>query len=160
MQNPMDQVGGKMKLTHCSRRWFWAMGLLALLGCGQGGRVSVEGTVTLDGKPLKEGTVQFTPLAGTNGPTAGANIVDGKFVVPPQGGPFVGKFQVQITAAGKTGRKVPGPFGRGLMEEYKQVLPPRYNTASELKADVTANGPNHFDFALTLDKGSPPPSSQ
>jgi hypothetical protein len=152
-----DQVGTIFEITASSRsfwRWFCAIGLLALLGCGHGGRVSVEGTVTLDGRPLKTGTVQFRPLAGTNGPTAGANVVDGKFVVPPQGGPFLGKFRVEITAVGKTGRKVSNLTGTGLTDECVQILPSRYNTASELQADVTANGPNHFDFTLTSDKGS------
>jgi hypothetical protein len=29
------------------------------------------------------------------------------------------------------------------------LLPPRYNTASELRATVTSDGPNEFNFDLT-----------
>lgn len=147
-----DQVAETFTITaspHCLWRWPVAIGLLAMLGCGHGGRVPLEGTVSLDGRPLKDGTIQFRPLAGTNGPTAGAQIVDGKFVIPVQGSPFVGKFSIEITATRLTGRKVPNPIGSGMVDECKQFLPSRYNSESQLQAEVTANGPNHFDFAIT-----------
>jgi hypothetical protein len=122
--------------------------LPALLGCGHGGRMSVEGTVTLDGRPLEKGSVQFCPLPGSTGPTAGGDIVNGKFVILPSGGPFAGKFMVQINSAGLTGRKIRDPRSNAIVDEYAQCLPAKYNSKSELQAEVTAHGPNHFDFAL------------
>jgi hypothetical protein len=119
------------------------------LGCGHGGRMSVEGTVTLDGRPLEKGSIQFSPLPGTKGPTAGGDIVNGKFNILPVGGPFAGKFTVQINAVGLTGRKILDPRSNTMVDEYAQCLPARYNSQSELQAEVTANGPNRFDFALT-----------
>lgn len=123
--------------------------LATSLGCGHGGRMSVEGTVTLDGRPLEKGDIQFNPLPGTTGPTAGAEIVDGKYAIPPSGGPFVGKYRVEITAAGLTGRKVPDLRSNGMIDEYAQILPARYNSESQLESEVTASGPNRFDFELT-----------
>ena len=126
-----------------------AIVLLSMLGCGQSGRVSVEGTVTLDGQPLKNAQIQFHPLPGTAGPTAGADIVDGKFAIPTSGGPFVGKFEVQIIKLGLTGKKVFDPRSNSMIDEYIQILPTRYNAKSELEAEVAASGPNSFEFTLT-----------
>ena len=132
-----------------------AVGVPTLWGCGHDGRVPLQGTVTLDGQTLNQGTIQFRPLAGTNGPTAGAQVVAGKFLVPAQGAPFAGKFRVEITSSKLTGRKIPNPMGNGTVDECKQYLPARYNTASELQAEVAASGDNNFDFQLESDrKGS------
>jgi hypothetical protein len=134
----------------------------ALLGCARGTRMAVEGTVTLDGRPLEKGSIQFSPLPGSTGPTAGANIVGGKFTILPVGGPFAGKFRVQITAVGLTGRKVLDPRSNSMIDEYTQCLPARYNSQSQLQAEVAANGSNHFDFAIVSEKGllGPKPSVQ
>jgi hypothetical protein len=134
-----------------------AIVLLASLGCGHNARMSVEGTATLDGRPLEKGYIRFSPLPGTTGPTAGAEIVNGKFVVLSSGGPFAGDFTVQITAAGLTGRKVLDPRSNAMVDEYAQYLPARYNSQSELRAKVTAGGSNRFDFALTTEKTSSAP---
>lgn len=126
--------------------------ILTASGCGNNGRVSLEGTVTLDGRPMEKGYIRFSPLPGSTGPTAGGDVVEGKFVVLPSGGPFVGNFQVQITAADFTGRKVRDPRSGAMIDEYTQCLPARYNRQSELQAEVTASGPNQFDFALASQK--------
>ena len=56
---------------------------LLICGCGgAGGRQSIEGTVTLDGKPLEKGQITFVPQSGTQGPTAGAEIIAGRFAIP------------------------------------------------------------------------------
>ena len=125
------------------------MVLSSLLGCGHGGRVSVEGTVTLDGRPLEKGQIQFSPLPGSTGPTAGADIVNGKFAIPPSDGPFAGNFRVQVSQVGLTGRKVLDPRSNSMVDEYAQILPARYNKESRLEAKVTASGPNRLKFALT-----------
>jgi hypothetical protein len=125
-----------------------AMALCAACGCGHRGRAAVEGTVTLDGRPLDQGGIVFSPLSGTAGPTAGAQILDGNFAITRSGGTFPGKFRVEITSARPTGRKVAGRTGSGLIDELAQCLPARYNRDSELRAEVTDSGPNHFEFAL------------
>jgi hypothetical protein len=130
-------------------RFLLCVVLLSILpGCSHGGRMSLEGTVTLDGQPLEKGSILFRPLSDTKGPTAGADVVGGKFAILSSGGPFAGTFRVDITAAGPTGRKVPNLRGDGMMDEYTQYLPARYNSQSELTATVTEKGPNRFEFAL------------
>lgn len=125
----------------------------ASFGCGRSERMSVEGTVTLDGQPLEKGSIQFSPMPGTNGPTAGADIVAGKFIIRSAGGPFAGSFRVQISAAGVTGRKVLDPRSNTMIDEFAQVLPARYNSQSELQAEVKAGDVNRLEFALASDKG-------
>ena len=125
------------------------MCLLMLVGCGQtDDRRSLEGTVTLDGVPLAEGNIALRPLPGTGGPTAGGNITEGKFAISPEQGTFVGTFRVEITATRKTGRKVMDPILQTEIDETEQFIPVRFNRQSELTAEVTADGPNRFEFAL------------
>lgn len=140
--------------TRCLLGWLCLIGLAVLPGCGESGRLPLEGTVTLDGQPLPKGYIQFSPLAGTAGPTAGTDVVDGKFSIPAQGGTFAGKFLVSITAAGRTGRKVINPLSGTTADEIAQLLPPQYNRESKLQAEVKAGGPNRFDFPLVSGKTS------
>jgi hypothetical protein len=122
--------------------------LPVLIGCGGPSRLNVEGTVTLDGKPLEKGAIQFCPQTGTPGPTAGGDVVGGAFAIPASQGPLAGKFSVQITATGPTGRKVFDERSRGMIEEYAQYIPAKYNTHSELQVDVAAKQKNRFEFAI------------
>ena len=81
--------------------------LLSCWGCSRAtGRQALEGTVTLDGNPLAEGSIVFIPQAGTKSPTCGGNISQGRFSILPAGGASCGTFRVEITAARNTGRKV------------------------------------------------------
>ena len=126
-------------------------GLLILLGCSQsGGRQSLEGTVTLDGVPVAEGSIVFLPQAGTKSPTCGGTISEGQFSIAPAGGAACGTFRVEITALRNTGRKVTSFYmGQSIeKDESEQYIPARYNSQSELTAPVTEQGPNRFEFAL------------
>ena len=126
------------------------LGLLVLAGCDRGSdRQALEGTVTLDGAPLAEGSITLRPLPGTRGPTAGGKINEGKFLISAEGGTFVGTFRVEITASRKTGRKVKDPMLGHEMDETVQFIPVRYNRQSKLTAVVTEAGPNRFTFPLT-----------
>lgn len=137
------------------RRITWiavcGLGLLLLAGCGQASqRADLEGTVTLDGKPLAEGRIKFIPQPDTGGPSAGAKIAEGRFSIARAKGIFPGMFRVEITASRKTGRKVENPIAPGnFFAETVQYLPSRYNRQSELTAEVTTEGPNQFEFVLS-----------
>ena len=120
---------------------------VALTGCGGHDREPVHGTVTIDGQPLAEGQIVFTPKPGTASPTAGAMIKDGSYKVSTTNEKFVGAFRVEITASRPDGRTVKGPRGETI-EGMSNYIPARFNTASELSAEVTASGPNQFNFPL------------
>jgi hypothetical protein len=102
-------------------------------------RASVQGSVTLDGRPLEDGMVVLTPAAGTKGPTAGSALSKGKFSIAVASGPVVGRYRVEIMAVRKTGRKVKSVIpvgGRKERDETEQFIPTRYNTASELEVEI------------------------
>jgi hypothetical protein len=112
-------------------------------GCGRGGGLAaISGTVTYDGKALEKGLISFLPADG-NGPTAAAPIANGKYIAKA----VPGKKLVRIE-----GYKVIGehPFSRNnprLVVEQKQILPPRYNSKSELTREITPTD-RTCDFAL------------
>jgi hypothetical protein len=128
--------------------WFPLVGGCLIAGCGYSSRASLEGTVTLDEQPLPSGSITFVPLVGTQSPTAGGEIVDGKFEVPAQGGTYSGKFRVEINASRANGEKVPHPGSGQLVDTYEQYLPPQYNSDSELEVEVHVGQLNRFEFAL------------
>ena len=93
----------------------------------------VSGTVTLDGQPLKEGTIRFVPVDGKS-PTADARIADGQFraTVP------VGEKIVEISAPKVVGkhRMYESPDSP-VVDKVIELLPPRFNVRSELRITVT-----------------------
>ena len=62
-------------------------------------RYSAEGTVKLDGEPLKQGTLNFNPDvdAGTDGPSAFAIVKDGKFTIAESQGLVEGQVVAYLT---------------------------------------------------------------
>lgn len=146
-------------------RFAVVLGLLSTLGCGSGERlgVAVSGKVTFNGEPLKDGAIAFIPQPGTEGPTAGASVVDGRYSIPRAGGPFPGKYRVEINAfreVRKANKQELGGamFGRdpsefGLKPEAnairENVIPARYNQESQLSAEVPDRGDVELDYALS-----------
>lgn len=49
-----------------------------LVGCFGDGKLSVSGTVSVNGTPVDQGTIRFAPADG-KGPTDGATITAGKY---------------------------------------------------------------------------------
>lgn len=121
----------------------------AAIGChGPANRWPVQGAVTFDGRPLSHGAISFFPAnAGGSGPTSGAEIKDGKYAVPADKGLQPGSVRVQITSVQKTGKKKM-VHGTEEVDEFIDIVPPRYNSASVLTVDVTAGGSNVFNFDL------------
>lgn len=130
-----------------------ALGLALLVapGCGpgSGGRLPVQGAVTLDGEPVDEGVIVFLPAGGADAANrAGGPIKAGRYAIPARQGLLPGKYRVEIRWNQKTGRQISVPGDApNMMDETRQVVPARYNTRSELTADVMS-GSTAFDFAL------------
>jgi len=133
---------------------FFASSLAALFAVGCGGeegppREPISGVVTLDGRPLEKGLITFTPEAGGDLVVSGL-VVDGAFSLPRAEGPGLGPHRVDVwskKATGKTLKDRNDPDNP--VEETVEQIPPRYNTRSELKADVVQGGENRFTYDLT-----------
>lgn len=120
------------------------------IGCGPGGPeiASVEGTVTMDGKPLENASVVFTP---PNGRPAGARTdAEGHYVLNFSGGrqgAIPGENRVQISTL-----RDPFPDGKGgVVPAQPETVPIRYNQESELTFNVVDGQKNVADFELTSD---------
>ncbi len=134
-------------------RWFISRAMLASLlagGCGgdPNGQQPVSGTVLFQGQPLDQGHLLFVPaVSGTT--EAGATIEQGAFDIPQANGLVPGSYQVKVFSYDQSGAKVqnadiPGDPGN---VQFKERIPTRYNTKTELTAEVKS-GRNHFDFKL------------
>jgi len=117
-------------------------------GCGPTGpqKITVQGTVTLDGVPVPEGQVVFIPSDPALGAAGGA-IADGVFTVTT----FKGPHRVEVHAQKQVTRPVPPG---ALPEEgitFVSIIPKRYNERTTLTFDVQS--PNDKpEFALNSNK--------
>ena len=117
--------------------------LAALSGCGPGGpqTVPVSGSVTFTGQPVADGEIAFRSADGATASWAG-RIVAGRYAIRSTVGPK----RVEIIAVRPKPGAKPKASGEGVINEM--YIPDRYNLESELTADITAAGPNEFDFKL------------
>jgi hypothetical protein len=125
-----------------------ACGVLLSAGCSDTRRQPIGGAVTLDGQPLAKGYIRLLPSEGTAGPTAGATIENGRFSIDAAKSTFVGSFRVEIVATRPSNRTAIDPETGQKISVPEQYLPARYNTDSQLTADIADNRPNQLEFAL------------
>jgi hypothetical protein len=110
--------------------------------------------VTFDGKPLEDGTIEFQPSGAGGAVAAGGVISRGQFAIPRAEGPVPGKYNVAIydqantrtTGSAEGVASVAG--ARKSLADLRGTIPPRYNSATELTADVMPGGLNRFTFDL------------
>ncbi|NLF71159.1 MAG: hypothetical protein GX575_19180 [Candidatus Anammoximicrobium sp.] len=99
--------------------------------------------MTFDGQPIAEGRILFRGT-GSDPRAFSAEIKNGQYQMEA----LAGKMRVEITAS----RPVPGKFDESNPGEKVPVgemyIPARYNSQSELTAEVTA-GKNELNFDLT-----------
>jgi hypothetical protein len=121
--------------------------LLLFAGCNP--KPTVTGVVCVDGEPLARGSISFVPVddrdkvAGDRGPGGGSPIVEGKYNI--EKGLTIGKYRIEIQGVREEPRrKMLDPFGLPVTREVN-VVPPEYNTHSNLIRDVKA-GSNTIDF--------------
>lgn len=127
-----------------------------LTGCGGGStyegpqRAEVLGTVTLDGKPVENGSINFQPRDQKNRP-AGAVIAGGQYTIPEGKGPNFGEYDVYISAKTE-GEEVPEVDDEGeptgeITTNSKELVPSKYNEETELKVTISES-PQEESFEL------------
>ena len=138
----------------------WALSLAVIVVVGCGGPPAdvpplgeVTGRVTLDGKPLANAAVVFSPADKRD--SMGTTDENGEYTLlfARQLGATIGKHTVRIT------KGAGGPAGEHAEGEQKdaaepaEAIPAKYNTESTLTADVKP-GSNTFDFNLESEPGA------
>ncbi len=119
-----------------------------LVGCGPSdGMIDINGTVTMDGKPVESGSITLTPVDGSS-KVGGGTFENGTFST--RAAP--GEMAVQIR--GHEIVQLPNPtkeqIERGLDTERHEIVPAAYNSASKLRINISPDNTT-FDFALTKD---------
>jgi hypothetical protein len=101
-----------MQLPGAVRKTFIVMGaaVQVLGGCGSppANRADVEGTVTLGGMPLDQGSIMFVPAEGTRGLVAGGPIDGGRYRLTGKAGVAIGRDVVEISAPERFSAMAPG----------------------------------------------------
>jgi hypothetical protein len=132
--------------------------MLLLAGCGREGakKGAVSGAVTLDGKPLDNGSILFVPAQGTHGTAAGGAIENGRYQFDEAHGPAIGWNLVEIRAPRKTGKMVQKPFAPPgqMIPEQAEVISSKYNSDTTLKVEIKP-GDNTADFKVASISASP-----
>ena len=124
-------------------------------GCRREGpeRAIVTGRVTYQGKPLREGQIRFVPTSGSELPTAGAFVLDGRYTADGKGGVPVGTHKVIIEAYRIVGRGQPDEGVEQSPETAparNQFLPAKYNARTELEITIEPGASTVTqDFDLT-----------
>ncbi len=127
---------------------------LLLTGCSSESTkfARVSGRVTVNGQPLANASVVFSPIGGKDkinpGPGSGARTdADGRYTLTVVGkdtkGAVVGKHRVSIT-------RIFDADSADDSRKHAKQLPPKYHDkTSELEFDVLASGTDTADFELT-----------
>lgn len=127
--------------------------LIAISGCGSEPaykgpqRFALSGKVTLDGAPVDGGTISFLSMAPKANPSGGP-ISAGTYTVPEERGANAEMYRVEIRWLKPTGEKVKDDDTGGMIDVVKEVIPAKFNTQTELKADVKADKTT-FNFDLS-----------
>lgn len=148
------------------RTYIWVCVIFSMLcvsGCQKGPKTgTVEGVVTMDGQPLANVLVTFTPVEGGMAST-GTTDEQGKYtlVYPGGKGALVGKHKVSVRtlpkaqAATEISSDDPsyeaaysGAVQSSSTTAFVEPIPPKYNVQTELVVEVKS-GRNKIDLPLT-----------
>jgi hypothetical protein len=105
----------------------------------------VSGSVTLDGHPVQNATIIFTPQGP--GLAAAALIDDGKFVLSEMDGPTPGEHRVRINP-NEAELELASPVELA-QAARRPKIPKAYQTDGQLKAKVTGQAQQPLSFELT-----------
>jgi hypothetical protein len=135
-------------------------------------REALSGTVTIDGQPLPEGMIGFTPIlektppgsatdVGEGKPTMAASateIRDGKYEIPSDKGLVPGNYKVSISSNFDPAKKDPAT-GKPIRAS-RDVIPKRFGSETELTAQVKKAEPNIFNFEVSMAGSNEPARSK
>ena len=121
----------------CVRRLGVCSILALLLGCNNSPLVSIEGTVTLDGKPLEDAGIMFQPDAG-GVPATGTSDAQGKFTLTTGNDPGATPGINKVAVSKPLNNPASASAEEGVIVDVKLATPVRYASpmTSGLSVDV------------------------
>lgn len=143
-------------------------GLAALLlaGCGEvnpQGRVPVSGEVTLDGTPVSEALLIFSPVGGSSTNASSARqenvkavavVTQGTFTLSQNEGPRPGVYDILIQDQPPEFEAFAADLAKGSAPRRPRfTIPKTYDQPGRLTATVSEEGPNSFQFSLESRRG-------
>ena len=126
--------------------------VLVCLGCSPGdtlGRKAMSGRVTVDGAPVPNGSIEFSPMS-PNGVSSGAVIRSGSYSIESKDGLPPGKYRVSIRGTeGNNFKASPGKMpGDEEMPATKELVPSDWNADGKHNIEVKGEGSNVFNFSI------------
>lgn len=130
--------------------------LTLTLGCGGGSGLKLSGTVSVDGEPVPNASISFTPKRGTSSPTAIASVQGGEFTVESNVGLKTGEFTVTLRlppgerASEPTTEPVTDPANFDLAKAIEEAKANAPKPGKVYSMDAQIKGSSD-DFALDFD---------
>ena len=122
-----------------------------IAGCSNDSLLTVSGSVSFDGVPIKEGAIAFMAEGG-NGSGGSAEIVDGKYTARVSSGKMIVQIYGQRDPTpAEAQARANSPMGGSSMDSGRQqvqFIPEKFNAFSTLRADIQKPQKN-LDFALS-----------
>jgi hypothetical protein len=137
-------------INHSVTALMMTVGLAIAVGCERGAELaSVEGSVTLNSKPLADATVLFSPTRGSGpGPFVGTTDKDGRFALgpvdEPGGGAAADEYLVMITTVKQDPNSADGV---PLDPTQKEVVPSAFRNGTQ-RFTVPEGGTKKANFAI------------
>ncbi len=132
------------RLTCCC----WIVAVIAVGCSSEPKRLEVSGTVSYKGQPVPSGSILFSPEDESVKSMGGSAVTNGQFKIPQATGLLPGKYKVSISYPDPKGPAPKEGEAPGESRETKELLPAKYNSATELRAEVRAGVENTFTFDL------------
>lgn len=132
----------------------WLLGAafcLVFTGCGSNSDLlEVGGKISLDGVPLKSGSIRLTLVGANRVFASAAPVTEGEYLFPQAKGLPAGTYHVVISAIDENSPMViiKDAAGRPLTRAPAELIPAAYNANSEKTIDVAREGENRFDFEI------------
>ena len=125
--------------------------LVLMVSCGRqdAQRGTVRGLITLDGEPLKQGSILFLPEHGNSGVATGGTVSNGHYELTGDAGPRKGWYRIEIRSVRKSGKQVQMPYAPPgeMMDVGEEAVDIQYNSASKLRVNVPSGESTH-DFRV------------
>lgn len=123
-----------------------SLSIFTIVGCDSGPqKAKVSGTVTLDGNPLEEATVQFDANDGSVPEIV--KIAEGEFSGEVTPGMKTLRFRAMRLAEKLSPTKMENRGG-GMKPPYSNILPQKYGRGSDIQLDVLLEGNAELKYEL------------